>query len=356
MVWNVDRRLAFMVVAGVISVRPVLLVASPPREPGTDSSEPQTRTAEAIFREQYSTALRGIESSFADVDVSGTLSDSWIRPGKPSSPQTSKIRLQCTRGSSKYEKTIEALSKDGATATSSEVCCRNAGKYVFQLRRASADSRFAVLSLEPKDSPPSDSMERYAYRYLNASYSVGGVPLSEILSDPGFSVRSVDYVHSDSELLVHVSYALAPTSLQILLRGGELWLSPDLGWALRRFRSDLDPLGRSDLRPELLGTVEYQGLRQGIAIPKRVLFTQKIGKSVRNEVFVVERFDFRETPPEQFTLTHYNVAETVPADYVLTTNVPSHWLQLLTLNGILVVMFVLVWIWRRWIRAKRMSS
>ena len=187
--------------------------------------------------------------------ASGSLSIKKIPPGKESWQSAYKVLYESFGGASKWQQApVEIAPCDGAPI--GKVWCRNPSLYVFELQRPATVAQFSVAKIRPKSVPESYSMDGTVYRHFKASHAINGVPISKLMDDPSFTLHLVEKVNENSEQLVHVTYDVTFKS-EPIIRGGELWLLPNQGWAIRKSRSDyLQPdrpstSGRNDMSNRL---------------------------------------------------------------------------------------------------------
>lgn len=308
-------------------------------------AEAESLSAEEVFRQQYPDALRRMERFFSEIEIIGTLLEG---PPGEAAPSEYRVRFVSSAGASKYER--QQLRPGQNTV----VWCRNPDRYVFLLERASEVSTFAARRMHPKNAPVFDSTERYAHRHFKAPYTVFGVPISELMDHRDFSIQSVSSVERDGRRLVHVKYDFRPGT-DLLLRSGELWLSPQEGWAVREYRS-LYAFPSSPSRPgEITGLIDYDRMQDGVAIPRRSIVDQSFGGGSAREEFRFESVEHTRSPREEFTLTNYGLPEVEVKDDWAATNIGSPeggglsvrgWL--LVINGMMLLAIVLLtWIRRR---------
>ena len=258
------------------------------------------------FLTEYGAALRKIGDYFSEITVSGTLSDVVKKPRRRETRDVAKMLFQRGVGASKYER-----SSDGQAV----VWCRNPGSYVFKLSQHAASDEFSLSELHTKSLPISDSRERYAYRCLDASHAVTGIDVREILAAPGFRLKSVQREQGEGEQIVHVSYDYTPEDGITMLRDGELWLSREKGLAIVKSRSAIQlPKDPSVPIGSAVTEVEYGGMDDGVAIPKRVVIQHVLAGLDRREEFVFESVQHGRPDQAVFTLGHYGLPEADPSD------------------------------------------
>jgi hypothetical protein len=304
--------------------------------------------ARGSFDDEYPRALAQIEGFFASVRAQGRQHTVRTRPdGSEQLNEYLDFVFARSKGASKYEMTGQA------PQDSTIVWCRNPDKYVFNLRRYSPNSEYAVVALNGKDSPTADSMERYSYRDLDASHSVYGVRVSKLMDDPSFQIKSVQYDADQGE--VHVSYALSPDP-PLVLRDGDLWLSPQLGWAITRFHSNYKYDSRPELVGQMNGTVEYSIMENGVAVPSRVVISTSYAGYKTNEDFQFQSVLRTQVPDEEFTLTSYALPEMDPLHYNPLAQEPRGFFSWgIPINVAAIVIIVAIMLWRR-LRSYRFTS
>lgn len=299
---------------------------------------------EDVFWQNYPIAVERMEAFFAEMIADGGLAKSGSRV---SDDGKEHIRFMASGGASKYEK--QQLEPEGIET----VWCRNPDRYVFQAMRASSGSKFSLQRAYPRQAPTFDSMERYAYRNLNASHAVLGVPISQLLDHPSFRVLSVKGDERDGRQLVHVRYDFQP-GVDLLLRSGELWLSPEEGWAIRESRTLYTFPDADSKMGEATTLIDYDRMEEGVAIPSRTVIDQRFGKISTREEFTIERFEHKRVSADEFTLAHYGIPEMsvesawVAADVVNEDSRTSLRMWLVVSNVVLLVlMLALGWLRKR---------
>jgi len=295
------------------------------------------RDARKRFDSEYPEALVAIENTFSNVVSKGTLTKTKYPPGEEPTSRQYWYRFEILGENSKSEITEVFSTGEGQT----EVWCRNPEKYVFRVVRAARGAGYYIQSLMPQDAGFSKAMDETVYRHLRATHCVNGVPVSRLISQPEFEVLNCEYEDDGNSQLVHVSYAFSPQQDQEMIRNGELWLSPTLGWSIVRSRSDYFVHDRPEAEAGMECVVDFDA-DSDFPIPAKVTITQYLDK-----VRIVEEFDFYSidvgnVKPTSFTLGHYGLTEPEP---------PTSFPTIFVLNLVVVVVIGTI----IWVRKKRAS-
>jgi hypothetical protein len=134
--------------------------------------------------------------------------------------------------------------------------------------------------------------------YLPYSFGTGGTILDTLLS-PAVTVKNVQWIRTDGQAMVQVTYdERGQYAGQSGLWNSTIVLSPDDGWALRRFDRSL--AGGSKLVQR--GELSYSGLEGGVPIVQLIrVETRQNGQIVRQESVTISQFDLGPPDGEYFT-------------------------------------------------------
>ena len=289
-----------------------------------------------------------MEDFFSEVRASGSLK---MKVGSEKSPTELLMSFVRSGGSSKFS------SRQIQPEFSERVWCRNPEKYVFQINRMSENSSFTASNVLATSTPLSQSKDIFPYRFLDASFSISGIPLSKIMQDPSFSIKTISNSKStpDGRRLISMKYDFARTgeTQGLVLRSGEVWLSPERGWAIEKYRTATEVLGSRVKDPvgEIDGAVEYERMEQGVAIPKRVIAKHTLAGRSNTEEFIFEDVQHIGSDKKDFTLSYYGLPEADPDGFTQGRSMAPLWL-IATNVGLFLGVIILGWLrWRLRVRS-----
>jgi hypothetical protein len=250
---------------------------------------------------EYPKAVASMEQSYSRVSGEGDLTMIFKR-GLPEE-QVKRFHVSFARNA-KLKKLIRSF--DGELpkgSPASEVYCKNS-KYSFTLRREANDSPYTVSGFTKTDDKDIDeTIEAYLEQYLIGPYAVFGLPMSKIMADPSFAIRSVSEATNAGQKLVRIEYDYHPEN--ILLRSGWVLVRPDKGWALQEYETRFGDRGRT-----ITGTVEYE-TEKGAFVPQRVVQDAPpfLDTKPFRHTFEFQKIDFRGLPEKEFTLSAFGLPE-----------------------------------------------
>lgn len=195
----------------------------------------------------------------------------------------------------------------------------------FSLFRKMEDQPYSLSEFE--DNGPADSVSIFLDRYLMAPYGVFGIPMSEIMADPSFKVRSVDAISEGGGLYLKVSFDYAPKTIG--LRSGWIMVSPQDRWAIVRAECQMGD------KPEnrLICKVEY-GERAGeVRFPKRVSYTLP---GSRHSVFEFAEIVTERSAAKDFTLAAFGLPDLGRPGVSRATSSGRYWLFLLAFVALVI--------------------
>lgn len=172
----------------------------------------------------------------------------------------------------------------------------------FLLRRKSSSAPYSIASLGNANYI-GKIVGGLLERYLFAPFSVSGVPVSEMFSDPTFRITKVTEVQKDQFCLLKIDYSYK--SKEHDLGPGWILVSPQQGWVMRAYECEF-----SDRKPgrRLSCTIEYDGEKGEIPIPRRVVETYHIENERRNS-YEFKTISFNSVDPDEFTLSYFGVPD-----------------------------------------------
>lgn len=311
----------------------------------TNNGTSPSQSAEALFNEEYPAALKKMDEFFSEVKASGILTITRRPPEGDPTTATYRRLFQFSGGSSKWE---EFRTENTGEAVVETVWCRNPEQYVFSLERPKESQNYSIRRIARGTTALSDAMDGTVYRHYNASHGLNGVRLSEILSHISFRIKSIEYVNEGVGQLIHVAYTYSPDRPNNMLRDGELWLLPGKGWAIHRSRSDYLVPDRPSATAGMECKMEYSGMVDGVAVPKRVILKQKLNRFLIEEELVFESFEHTKSPDSDFSLPHYNLTEAdVPTEYEHVVAPASRMTWLIVGNAVLLLLLFVIIVRRR---------
>ncbi|WP_422931427.1 hypothetical protein [Singulisphaera sp. PoT] len=138
-------------------------------------------------------------------------------------------------------------------------------------------------------------------QFVGAAYSVFGLPVSSMMSDPSFSIRNVTPILEGGKEHLKIEYNYR--SKEFRIASGSLVVSPDEGWRIVLSENTLGLTGGKALRTE----VRYDDSR-GVAgiIPSHVTVNQP--NAIRE--FELAEISVSEPPEKsEFTLPYYGMPD-----------------------------------------------
>jgi hypothetical protein len=194
-------------------------------------------------------------------------------------------------------------------------------KYKFGLEQNNPPSSWTVTETGPPgdrlrmDHPYTRALAMGFLRFLNAPFTVGAVPIAEMIREPGFKLIEVDEVVRGGKKLAKVKFKynppkvtpeLGPNGVPIRfdahltqMRGGWMFLNPERNWALEECELDLEGDEKSSC------IVGYREVQDGIFLPSHVL--DKEGPQTWDVAFTELRI--RDIPAQEFTLSAFGLPE-----------------------------------------------
>jgi hypothetical protein len=181
--------------------------------------------------------------------------------------------------------------------------------YSFRLSKRADASAFTIESFQGNTSgqiPVEDkNMQHRLWTFLCAPYSLYLTPISRLLADENFVVRSVSRLDRDQQKMVRLEFEMRGSERRPGYAG---WMvvSPEEGWILREYNYTLDRSGTI-----LRGNVEYGDSIDGGRLPRRVTHT-RYGVADGHPVSNRESADFSELrliglPDKEFTLEAFGL-------------------------------------------------
>jgi hypothetical protein len=293
---------------------------------------------EENWKAQLESALQKADVFFSEIRASGLLQTTtklkWL------SQIQAEESVQISSGAFKYTK--KAIEPKGKIAE--KIYCRNPDKYVFRLERPEGMKSFTIKEILPKESAYSELYDIMPRRFLCVSHSVLGVPLSKITVERSFSVRSISIKKDVAKL----DFSWLPTAELmpgLEFKSAEVWFSIEKGWAVEKYRVSIAPRGG---KPTLIdGTVEYERMEDGIAIPKGVVEVHGTSGTVK---FQFDKIEHYRSDPQDYTLSYYGFSE--PANSSSPVHAIFNW-WLWLLGAGLACVVIATYLFRRLQRIKR---
>jgi hypothetical protein len=203
----------------------------------------------------------------------------------------------------------------------------------MKLKRSSPQQPYSVAYFDKAMGRVRPFVDRLFANTCDAGTTAGGVPITELISSPRFSVKRVSS-ESDSrgKRLLRLDFSFAPKSgpggpisdagKRSELRSGSLLVSPEENSITRGFAL-VSHAGRAPSTVQV-GTVEYEDRDSGIPIPKmvrtRMLKCDSLDistvalENVRGELFQEESFEvsvsrFGSTPDGDFSAAFFGLPD-----------------------------------------------
>jgi hypothetical protein len=295
-------------------------------------------------------ALARVDALYSQVTVSGTVTEETRRArstkgvaakgDKAGQAATSmptaelhsatsrKVVLQASHGLRKvfqtlvfdkqYDQKTNSIRDSPETPTrprKSAICI--AGDYSFRLRWEK-DVPILASYAAANDEGTTDTVNYWHYDLLEVPCGIlGGRHLSELMSLPSFSIRTVTRTPAPASenLLVEFEYAPGDLRDRVIPKGvdpakgprtRQWWieLSPNDAWAIRAYGPGHAPTaGPSGRRHDVL----YGSHRNGVPIPLRISLFEPGPQ--RTRTFEIESVNFATIPDREFTLSFYGLPE-----------------------------------------------
>ncbi|MGC8639442.1 MAG: hypothetical protein ACP5XB_06140 [Isosphaeraceae bacterium] len=212
---------------------------------------------------------------------------------------------------------VEAYKLMGGNPVDATVVYCLTKNYFFQLERDSHDAPYALKNLV-KDPTAIDSTMRFAHFDLIAkgAFALGGVPFTEILDQPSFSVTGVTDV-SERHDATRVEVGFKCSDSQVWILGGTIRLAPSLDWALIDYDVEVSTnRGMSkgmERGSRLRGSVDCVRWPSGHVFPRSGQFrfvrpTEPYGPEPL-KYFSLEEVQFLDVPQSQFKLSAFGLPD-----------------------------------------------
>ena len=175
---------------------------------------------------------------------------------------------------------------------------------------ASAITKFVIESYSPADYPELLS-EIYNRTSCVTPYRNLGLPIIEMLRSPRVTVESIAPISKDGREFVEIKAQGKSTESSKVVYDTTILLSPAEGWAVREYtdsdeawfakQKDKDP---DDHGTKIRWTLDYDGMKDGIPILKRVEYQEWRGRPHPSDVRLlnVESITFGPSPESDFTV------------------------------------------------------
>ena len=215
-------------------------------------------------------------------------------------PRTGNGRFDETRGKFELDHgfrkitTVQEMRKGGSTEV---VYCVDRD-LSFKLTRGLNASTYHLQSLVRGDPLEGRIFDTLFGQYLTAPFSIGGVPLTEFMSQPTFQVDAAEPVKSDGRDLLKVHFSCGKGRTYT---AGELVFDPALSWAIRESKlqfGETQP-GRQSFK------IEYDQGSAAEPTPRYVELEDFDRLTKRCEILDI---GFAATPEVEFKLAFYGLA------------------------------------------------
>jgi len=169
-----------------------------------------------------------------------------------------------------------------------------------------------------------------------------------VFIQPEFQILDIKEVSEDGELLIYLKYAYSPQQRpNQLVRGGEIWLMPNLYWLIKRANVELlDPNGT---RANASIICEYDFTETIPRLLRHTFHTKEYNQTVQRSF---SNYSVKDTfPAGEFTLSHYGFPEPDFPDF--GERRPSRTQYVLAAIGVIMIVIAL---WRMYQTRKGTES
>jgi hypothetical protein len=181
----------------------------------------------------------------------------------------------------------------------------------FVLARGPEDREFRVKYVGVNGQDPDADVSYYARKFLGTVYGFEK-PLSQMMAEPSFAFQNV---RADGSSRVKADFSYNPADragpflgpMGVVTRvDGWVVLAPDLGWAVQEIQ--MRATTEKGQQATRSGRVEYDGIRDGLPIIRRVVHNWKTdGKAPAVLSFEVQTISRNATPDKPFTLAAFGL-------------------------------------------------
>jgi hypothetical protein len=273
-----------------------------------DRTELETR-----FKTEAPRGWAVLEAASRHLDGSGVKTDTWSgTPAATREPKHTTVRFLSHDDSALFTET-------GSKGPGIEDVVGVNARYAFRLRRKSASSPYVIAYLGSDFKGLREMQYDDILRYIRAPWQISGMPLRQLIADPGFTLNGVFPIRKGNKDLVRVEFdyrppdpALdrTPVERRTPIRGGWILLSPEDHWAHQECEL-ITPWGK------VIGVVQYGEEQDGIPSVRRASETLVRKESLRKagEDYAVEkRCDFyrwvsRDVPEREMSLAAFGLPE-----------------------------------------------
>lgn len=206
---------------------------------------------------------------------------------------------------------IESAGDDGK----SRVICVN-DKYSFLIKRATKSGPFHIEYAGGEKQPAVEHVNAYIKIYTDLPFTSFPVKYRDMITDKSFRLRRItrSTIEGEEQVKVEFSYVFTGGEKPKAV-SGKLNFAPAFDWALRE--SDMVVEGVTHH-----AEVDYVRTAGGVPRPTRVTsrstgpdqtgrFGEKGASAGKLQTYLFDRWDFREVPARDFTLTAYGLPETI---------------------------------------------
>ena len=269
------------------------------------SSAQQASQLKARVLAEYPAALERLERGAGQFRGSARLTLTHFRKAEKVDTTSSTLRFAISGGLRKVERVPiqpeASVDHRGESRQTEHVYCRN-GTSSFSLTKSKGSSFYVLSGFSSRDDATVDEMLKMTLdQFVGAAYSVFGLPVSSMMSDPSFSIRNVTPILEGGKEHLKIEYNYR--SKEFRIASGSLVVSPDEGWRIVLSENTLGLTGGKALRTE----VRYDDSR-GVAgiIPSHVTVNQP--NAIRE--FELAEISVSEPPEKsEFTLPYYGMPD-----------------------------------------------
>jgi hypothetical protein len=274
------------------------------------SSQATGQEDEASLKERvmkvYPGALKALEGHFAKASGTGTCAEEYRIGMEGHFRSDSRLTFACNRPL--LAKTVSLASrttiKDQKTTPVREVVFCYNPENSFWLAKPAGNSEYSVNLIET--GKVERSRVRYqvreALKFLDAPYTVGGLPMSMAFERPNFSIRRVSALRDEDKNHLKIEWAIKGG------RGLSAWVvvAPDEKWVIHEYEC-------KDIQDTHHGRIEYGKPVDGFPVPKSVrIESSTVGEPLARHSYAVDvdQIHFGDVLDRDFTLGAFGLTET----------------------------------------------
>ena len=210
----------------------------------------------------------------------------------------------------------------------------------FTLVRTSEATPYSVKGIGTDEKDRTGYLQKFG-RFLEAPYSVQGIPLTQIMNQPNFHLTSAEKIQVGGREMMKVAFSMgkAPGASDV-----RLVLDPSSGWTIRS--GELQPVAMQG-RAKISFEAEYGSGTNDPEFPKFVKFEDLNGDKFTCEFLEIKK---NSRPEDEFKMPYFGLP-----DMTATASASSDRSMLYWMAGTAVLACLLAWQLRRYTRRRRLD-